>query len=349
MQRIVITEGDEAVSEIIIGEGLLADAARHLHERESRQRIAIIAQPTIGPFVDELAGSLSDTGAAVSVVQLPDGEQAKTLATVEAVALDLNRLGLNRSDTIVGIGGGAATDVAGFIAATYLRGVECVVAPTTLLGAVDASIGGKTGVNAGGKNLLGVFQHPSRVLVDVAAIRSIPDDLLIQGTAEALKAGFVGDPELVDLYRKHGIDAPLEEVIARAIGVKARIVSQDFREGGVRAYLNYGHTVGHAVEVAGSTSHGEAVAIGMVAAGFVGERMVGFERRREQEELIGALGLPTRSPNVNTAEIARLMALDKKRDAGGIRFVVLEEYGVPRIVHPDDATVRASLHAIGID
>jgi len=349
MQRIVITEGEEAVSEIIIGDGLLADAAGYLLEREPRQRIAIIAQPTIGRFVEELVSSLATTGAAVSVVPLPDGEQAKTLATVEAVALELNRLGLSRGDTIVGIGGGAATDVAGFIAATYLRGVECVVAPTTLLGAVDASIGGKTGVNAGGKNLLGVFQHPSRVLVDIAAIRSIPDDLLIQGTAEALKAGLVGDPELVNLYREHGIHAPLEEVIERAIAVKAKIVSQDFREGGVRAYLNYGHTVGHAVEVAGGITHGEAVAIGMVAAGLVGERMVGFDRRIEQEELIASLGLPTRSPDVDPTEIARLMALDKKRDAGGIRFVVLEEYGVPRVVHPDDATVRASLSAIGVD
>lgn len=349
MQRIVITEGDEAVSEIIIGDGLLTDAARYLPGSESRQTIAIIAQPTVGLFADQLASSLATSGAAVEVVSLPDGEQAKALATVEAVALELNRLGLSRTDTIIGLGGGAATDVAGFIAATYLRGVECVVVPTTLLGAVDASIGGKTGVNVGGKNLLGVFQHPARVLVDVAAVRSIPDDLLIQGTAEALKAGFVGDPELVDLYREHGIHAPLEEVIERAIAVKARIVSQDFREGGIRAYLNYGHTVGHAVEVAGGISHGEAVAIGMTAAGLVGERMVGFERRIEQEELIAALGLPTRSPSVDPTRIASLMALDKKRDAGGIRFVVLEEYGVPRIVHPDDATVRASLSAIGID
>jgi 3-dehydroquinate synthetase len=113
--------------------------------------------------------------------------------------------------------------------------------------------------------------------------------------------------------------------------------------------LNYGHTVGHAVEVAGGISHGAAVAVGMVAAGHVGERTVGFERRNEQEQLIAALGLPTRSPNVERAEIVRLMALDKKRDAGGIRFVVLEDFGVPRVVHPDDATVRDSLHAIGID
>jgi 3-dehydroquinate synthase len=345
----MINEGDNRVSEIIIGEGILAEAAVHLPTRESRRRIAIVAQPTIDQFVDELARSLTTTGAEVAVVPLPDGERAKTLATVEAIALDLNRLRLSRGDTIVGIGGGAATDVAGFIAATYLRGVECVLVPTTLLGAVDASIGGKTGVNAGGKNLLGVFQHPSLVLVDVEAIRTIPDALLVQGTAEALKAGFVGDPELVNLYRERGIAAPLDEVIERAIAVKARIVSRDFREGGVRAFLNYGHTVGHAVEVAGNTSHGEAVAIGMVAAGLVGERMVGFAGRTEQEELISRLGLPTRSPRVDPVEIDRLIALDKKRDAGGVRFVVLEEIGVPRVVRPDDATVRASLRAIGID
>ena len=349
MQRIMINEGDNKVSEIIVGRGILAEAAQHLPERESRRRIAIVAQPTIDQLVDGLARSLATTGAEVAVVPLPDGERAKTLATVEAVALELNRLGLSRGDTIVGIGGGAATDVAGFIAATYLRGVECVVVPTTLLGAVDASIGGKTGVNAGGKNLLGVFQHPSLVLVDVEAIRTIPDALLVQGTAEALKTGFVGDPELVDLYREHGIAAPLDEVIERAIAVKARIVTRDFREGGVRAFLNYGHTVGHAVEIAGNTSHGEAVAIGMVAAGLVGERMVGFAGRNEQEELISGLGLPIRSPRVDPVEIDRLIALDKKRDAGGIRFVVLEEIGVPRVVHPDDATVRASLRAIGID
>lgn len=349
MQRILITEGDQTVSEVIIGEGILTDAARHLPERTSRQRVAIVAQPTVGGFVDAVVHSLAETACEVAVVPIPDGERAKTLATVESVALELNRLELSRGDTIIGIGGGAATDVAGFIAATYLRGVECVVAPTTLLGAVDASIGGKTGVNAGGKNLLGVFQHPSRVWVDVEAIRSISRELLVQGTAEALKAGLVGDPALVNLYEERGIDAPLEEVIERAVAVKARIVSEDFREGGVRAYLNYGHTVGHAVEVAGRTSHGEAVAIGMVAAGLVGERTVGFERRIEQEELIGDLGLPTRSPAVDPSEIARLMALDKKRDVGGIRFVVLEDFGAPRVVHPDDATVRASLRAIGID
>ncbi|MCJ7780652.1 MAG: 3-dehydroquinate synthase [Acidimicrobiia bacterium] len=349
MQRVVITEGDSAVSEILIGRGLLPDAVSHLPQREDRRQVAILTQPTVRGRADAVARSMLDRGIEASVISLPDGEPAKTLSVIEDVASDLNRLGFTRDDTVFGIGGGAVTDAAGFVAATYLRGVECVLAPTTLLGAVDAAVGGKTGVNVGGKNLVGVFRHPSRVLVDVDVLDELPVHLRRQGTAEALKTGFVGDPELVELYREHGIDAPLDEVVTRAIGVKARVVSQDFREGGLRAVLNYGHTIGHAVEVAAGISHGEAVAIGMVAAGVVGERTVGFNRRVEQEHLIASLGLPTRSPDVDVLEIERLMALDKKRDTGGIRFVVLEDFGVPRVVHPDDATVRAALHAIGID
>ena len=349
MQRFMITEGVEPVSEILVGRGLIPDAMRYLPEREERRQVAILTQPSVRPLADAVATSLLDQGLNTTVIPLPDGEAAKTLAIVEDISLDLNRLGLTRADTIFGIGGGAATDTAGFVAATYLRGIECMLAPTTLLGAVDAAVGGKTGVNVGGKNLVGVFRHPARILVDIDVLEALPMTLLRQGTAEALKTGFVGDADLVELYREHGIDAPLEEVVGRAIGVKARVVSEDFREGGVRASLNYGHTAGHAVEVVAGISHGEAVAIGMVAAGFVGEQTVGFDRRVEQEQLIASLGLPTRSPDVDLGEVERLMLLDKKRDIGGIRFVVLEDFGVPRVVHPDDATVRASLHSIGID
>ena len=349
MQRFVINEGAEPVSEIVIEGGILMDVAKSLPHREDRRQVAILTQPSVRSLADSAAESILHDGVTASVIVLPDGEAAKTLSEVENVALGLNRLGLSRTDTVLGIGGGAATDTAGFVAATYLRGIECVLAPTTLLGAVDAAVGGKTGVNAGGKNLVGVFRHPSRVLVDIDVLESLPADLRRQGTAEALKTGFVGDPDLVELYREHGVDAPLDEVVGRAIAVKANIVSEDFREGGLRAVLNYGHTAGHAVEVAAGISHGDAVAIGMVAAGVVGERTAGFERRVEQEQLIASLGLPTRSPDVDMADIERLMALDKKRGTGGIRFVVLEDFGVPRVVHPDDATVRASLHAIGID
>ncbi|MEN8234166.1 MAG: 3-dehydroquinate synthase family protein [Actinomycetota bacterium] len=349
MRRILITEGERTASEILVGRGLVGDAALHLSPNDTRRRAAILCQPTVRDVAAGVERSLNAAGLETSVIALPDGEAAKTLSTVEDVALELNRLGLNRADLIVGVGGGATTDLAGFAAATYLRGVECMLVATTLLGAVDAAVGGKTGVNVGGKNLVGSFAFASRVLVDVDVLETLPLDLKRQGTAEALKAGLIGDVGLVDLYRRHGIEASLDDVVERAIQVKARVVSEDFREAGLRAVLNYGHTVGHGVEVAARISHGEAIAIGMVAAGVVGERTVGFAGRSEQEELIASLGLPTRSPEVDRSVVEGLMALDKKRDAGGVRFVVLEDFGAPVVVHPDDATVRAALHAVGVD
>ena len=223
MQRIVITEGPDRVSEILIGNGIVGDFGEFLPSRSDRQRVAIITQPTVREIAERIDEALRNRGLVAAVVPIPDGEPAKTLATVESVALQLNDLGFSRRDTIVGVGGGAATDMAGFLGATYLRGVECIVVPTTLLGAVDAAVGGKTGVNAGGKNLIGAFAHPACVVIDVEAVRTIPLDMLRQGIAEALKAGLIGDRELVDLYRRHGIHAPLEEVIERAVRVKADI------------------------------------------------------------------------------------------------------------------------------
>ena len=349
MESILITEGDGPVSEVTIGRGTLASLAAELPEREGRSRVAILTQAAIAGIARSVAASLEAAGVATLTIRLPDGERAKTLSVVEDVAGDLNAFGMHRADTVVGIGGGAVTDLAGFVAATYLRGIECVVAPTTLLGAVDAALGGKTGVNVGGKNLVGVFNHPARVIIDLDILDELPDDLLRQGTAEALKTGLVGDPDLVALYRSDGIAASLDEVVPRAVRVKAGIVSRDFREDGVRAFLNYGHTIGHGVEIAGNMSHGDAVAIGMVAAGVVGERTVGFDGAEDQRALIASLGLPTSAPGLDPETVTRLMDLDKKRDADGLRFVVLERIGAPTVVHPDAATVRAALHAIGID
>lgn len=348
MRIILISQGERVASEIRVGAGVTRDAFWHLAPNEERRRVAVLTQPTVWPIAEAVKRSLEAGGLDASIIVLPDRDEAKTLATVESTALSLNRLGFTRGDLVVGVGGGAATDVAGFVAATYLRGIECVLVPTTLLGAVDAAVGGKTGVNAGGKNLIGAFAFPSKVLIDVSVLEELPPALIREGTAEALKTGLIGDPDLVELYRSHGIDAPLGEVVERAVTVKARVVSEDFREAGVRAVLNYGHTVGHGIEVAAGISHGEAVAIGMVAAGVVGERTVGFTGAAEQEDLIASLGLPIRAPTVDRSEVEMLMALDKKRDSGGIRFVVLEEIGTPVVVRPDDATVRAALDAVGV-
>jgi 3-dehydroquinate synthetase len=193
-----------------------------------------------------------------------------------------------------------------------------------------------------------VFAHPTRVVIDLDLLDQLPPDLIRQGSAEALKAGLIGDPELVSLYARHGIDAPLDEVVDRAVGVKAAVVSDDFREHGNRAFLNYGHTIGHAIEAESGISHGDAVAIGMVAAGTVSRLTVGFTGAGEQRDLIGRLGLPTVAPPVDGARVLELVNLDKKRDAAGTRMVVLQEIGRPAVLHVDDTTVRAALASVDV-
>ena len=348
MRRHLISEAGRTVSEIVIDRGVADDPHAVLQPRADRANAVVLCQPATRGVAERLAAAFVRTGIAAAVIELPDGEAVKALDALEPIYRRLNDLSLTRRDTIVGVGGGALTDVAGFVAATYLRGVEAVYVATTLLGAVDAAIGGKTAVNVGGKNLVGVFAHPTRVVIDLDLLDQLPPDLIRQGSAEALKAGLIGDPELVSLYVRDGIDAPLDEVVDRAVGVKAVVVSDDFRERGDRAFLNYGHTVGHAIEVASGISHGDAVAIGMVAAGTVSRLTVGFTGAGEQRDLIGRLGLPTVAPPVDGARVLELVNLDKKRDAAGTRMVVLQEIGRPAVLHVDDATVRAGLASVDV-
>jgi 3-dehydroquinate synthase len=249
---------------------------------------------------------------------------------------------------VLGVGGGALTDAAGFVAATFLRGVEAVFVPTTLLGAVDASIGGKTALNLGAKNLVGAFHHPARVVVDADILDALPETLRREGSAEALKAGLVGDPGLVALYERDGSGADLAEVVRRAVAVKAAIVGRDPREQGERAHLNYGHTVGHAVEVAGGLGHGPAVAVGMVAAGRAAALLAGFAGEERQRAVLERLGLPVAAPGLARAAVLRLMGQDKKRTGSGLRMVLLEDVGRPRLEAVGAATVEAALAAVGI-
>jgi 3-dehydroquinate synthase len=295
-----------------------------------------------------LRRQLDDAGVRSDVRVVPDRDAAKTLLVAEDCYLWLNELALTRDDLIVGVGGGAATDLAGFVAATYLRGVAVVHVPTTLLGAVDAAIGGKTGVNVGGKNLVGAFHHPRAVLIDPDVLDGLPSELLVEGAAEALKCGLIADPALVALYEAEGIDADLEEVVVRAVRVKADVVGEDFEERGKRAILNYGHTVGHAVEIAASMPHGHAVAVGMVAAGAASQEITGFTAADRQRDLIGRLGLPVSAPQVDTRTVRAYMALDKKRRGDELRMTLLEAIGRATVRAVDDATVRVALAAIGI-
>lgn len=323
--------------------------AELLPQRPERRRVAVLAQPTVVGLAESVASRLREAGLEVSVRSLPDGEAAKTLEVAGDVYHWLNALGLNRFDTLLAIGGGAATDLGGFVGATYLRGVETIYCPTTLLGAVDAAVGGKTGVNVDGKNLVGVFAQPARVVIDLDVLSPLPANLLREGFAEALKAGLVGDVELVELFETHGMEAPLEDVVRKAVTVKQGIVADDFREEGRRMILNYGHTVGHGVEMAGGLAHGEAVAIGMVAAGAIAEAVVGFAGADRQRAVISQLGLAVAVPvGVGRAEIEEFIGLDKKRDEKGLRMVLLEDVGRPVVVHVTDEALAAGLAAIGV-
>ena len=312
------------------------------------ERAAVLTQPAVSRLGAEIADEIKTLGVLSAVKVLPDRDAGKNLRTVESVYQWLNNLGFTRGDMLVAVGGGAATDLVGFVAATYLRGIEVSYLPTTLLGAVDAAIGGKTGVNVDGKNLAGVFRHPARVIVDLAILDRLPKSLLREGAAETVKAGFIADPSIVTEYEKNGISAALDRVVAPAIQVKVDTVTADFRESGRRAILNYGHTIGHAVEIAAGISHGDAVAIGMVAAGHVSARLAGFVYEERQRTIIAGIGLPVTSPRVAIEQVMTLLGRDKKRDRGGIRMVLLEDFGSPIVRHVTDEDIAAGLAAVGI-
>lgn len=324
-----------------IGSGILP-------ERSGRRRIAILTQTEVGPGPEQLAGRLGESGYQPEVIQLPDREAAKTLQVAAKTYEQLAALGLSRDDTIIGYGGGSVTDTAGFVAGTWLRGVEVVHIPTTLLAAVDASIGGKTGVNVGGKNLVGVFWHPTRVVVDLDVLDRLPGGLLLEGMAEVLKSALIGDTELLALIETHGIAAPLEEVVPAAIRVKAGYVSSDPEEKGDRAMLNFGHTVGHAVEFASSMSHGFSVGVGMVAASAVSQKLLDFDSNDRVVDAVARLGLPTAVGSLDRDRISDLLLQDKKRDGRGLRMVLLAELGKPVLRHVDTTDVDTGLAAVGL-
>ncbi len=331
---------------MVVGRGLLSP--EEILPPSDRAAVAIVTQPATAGLGSVLARSMEEAGLRTASRVLPDGEGAKDLDVIADLYGWMVDVGLARIDTVVAVGGGALTDAVGFAAATYLRGIEAVYVPTTLLGAVDAAVGGKTGVNLGAKNLVGVFRHPSRVVIDVDVLDRLPDDLKRQGAAEALKAGLVGDEALVALLEADGLEADLEQVVGRAVAVKALVVGRDFDEQGERAHLNYGHTVGHAVEVAGPMAHGDAVAIGMVAAGRASALEAGFTGEQRQRDVIARLGLPVAAPRLDRAAVLALLALDKKRDIGGLRMVLLEGIGCPLVTHVGSATVGAALTAVEI-
>lgn len=331
-------------TEVVIGKGLPRAV---LPGRDNRARVAILTQPAPTDIALAVARRLGDQGLACEVIGLPDREEAKTLQVAASVYEAFARFGLSRHDTVVGVGGGSVTDLAGYVAGTWLRGVEVVHVPTTLLGSIDASIGGKTGVNIGGKNLVGVFWHPTQVVIDVDRLSRLPSYLIREGMAEAYKAGLIGDATLAGLIAEEGLEAPLELVVEKAIAVKAGIVDRDVHEHGDRAFLNFGHTIGHAIEFASSLSHGECVALGMVAAVRISEKLAGFADADAVTDAIIGMGLPIQVEGLELARVLDLLGRDKKRDSDGLRMVLLRALEEPYLTHVDQADIELGLDAIG--
>ncbi len=342
---------------IYVEQGSLARLGEVSRDLGLRGRAFIVTDDQVGPLFGETARrALEEADYRVSVFAIPAGEEHKTLETVASVYDWLIDERVERSDFVVCLGGGVVTDLGGFAAATCLRGIDFVHVPTTLLGMVDAAIGGKTGVDhPAGKNLIGAFVQPRAVVIDPSVLETLPERQRRAGWAEVIKHGLILDGELVDQLEASSENprAMLSAtLIARSVAIKAAVVSEDEREQGRRTLLNYGHTIGHAIEAATGFSaylHGEAVAVGMRAAGIIAVESgllqpASFEC---QQRLIRAYGLPERVEGARIEDVRRAMALDKKVQSGTIRWVLLEDIG-RAVVRDDigDTIVRKALAAV---
>ncbi|MCH7788816.1 MAG: 3-dehydroquinate synthase [Acidobacteria bacterium] len=334
MIELTVDVGTRGGYPVFIGSGVSDALAGTI--ASSGRRAAIITQPGIGFCVE--SGLESET------FEIPVGERAKSLRTVEKLCSELSRWGMTRSDIVVAVGGGGVTDVAGFVAAIYHRGIEYVSVATSLLAQVDAAIGGKTGVNlAEGKNLVGAYWQPSAVFCDTDALKTLPPEERRSGLGEIAKYHFLG---------ASGLDSmPLESQIARCVELKAAVVSADEREGGLRATLNYGHTLAHAIETAGGYGlrHGEAVAVGLVYAAEVAMRLdrIDLARVEEHRRVVGAYDLPSTIPaGLAPTELLGLFGRDKKA-LDGVTFMLDGPNGVEAVRNIDDALLLDALDACG--
>ncbi|MDP5182983.1 3-dehydroquinate synthase [Blastococcus sp. BMG 814] len=351
MTRRVPVAGEQPY-EVVIGAGAQAELALVL---AGTPKVAVVHAPPLAAAAGAAVETLQTTGVAAEAVVVPDGEAAKTAQVAAAMWDEFGRLGLTRSDAVVGLGGGAVTDLAGFLAATWTRGIRVVQVPTSLLGMVDAAVGGKTGINtAAGKNLVGAFHPPAGVLADTDLLAGLPEDEFRAGLAEVVKCGFIADGRILELLAADPTGRrDTEELIERAVRVKAAAVGEDLLDTGVREFLNYGHTLGHAVERVEDFGwrHGEAVAVGLVfAAELAGQ--AGLLTRAEVDrhrELLTAMGLPTTYAG-DWPRLQEVMRVDKKARGASLRFVVLDGLGNPRILtDPDQAWLDAAWAAVSGD
>jgi len=352
MSETRIAVGGEQPYEVVVGAGILSELPSLVGKRA--ETAAVIHDERLGAVARPACRALADAGYRVAVTEVPAGEAAKDVAVLAGLWSWLAESKVTRSDCVVGIGGGAVTDLAGFAAATWLRGVPVVHMPTTLLGMVDAAVGGKTAIDIpAGKNLVGAFHPPAGVLADLATLETLPREDYVAGLAEVIKAGFIADGEILRLVGADpdGAAAPhgqhSRELVERAIAMKARVVSADLRESGLRETLNYGHTLGHAIEKLERYTfrHGDAVAIGMMFAAEVA-RLSGRLTEREvalHKELLSAVGLPVSYPRSAWPALRETMSLDKKARGARLRMVVLDGVGNPVIYDspPEDLLAQA--------
>ena len=342
--------------DVVIGEGSTNHVAEMLGDKPVR--VALIHTASVQRHSDRARTLLRKAGYEVLDLRIPDAEHGKTIEVANGIWQCLGDEGFTRSDAVVVLGGGAATDLAGFVAATWMRGVRYVNCPTSLLAMVDASTGGKTGINTPqGKNLVGSFYTPAGVLADLTTLRTLPNDIFVEGLGEVAKSGFIRDQAILSILEAHAgelrsfdgnaFDGDLEDIVAqlieRTVSVKAYHVSSDLKESGLREFLNYGHTMGHAIEKLEHFRwrHGNAVAVGMVYAaelahlvGLIDQNLVDYHR-----SLLTSLGLPTSWANGSFDDVLALMHRDKKARGNTLRFVVLDRIGHP--VHLDNPPADA--------
>ncbi|MFI6723745.1 3-dehydroquinate synthase [Streptomyces atratus] len=338
--------------EVLVGRQLLGELPTLIGDRA--KRVAVLHPEALAETGEAVRQDLAEQGYEAIAIQLPNAEEAKTVEVAAYCWKALGQTGFTRTDVIVGVGGGATTDVAGFVAASWLRGVRWIAVPTTVLGMVDAAVGGKTGINtAEGKNLVGAFHPPAGVLCDLAALDSLPVHDYVSGMAEIIKAGFIADPAILDLIEAdpEGARTPTgahtAELIERAIRVKAEVVSSDLKESGLREILNYGHTLAHAIEKNERYKwrHGAAVSVGMVFAAELG-RLAGrlddatADRHRA---VLESVGLPLTYRGDQWPKLLENMKVDKKSRGDLLRFIVLDGLGKPTVLEgPDPAVLLAA-------
>ncbi|RAY12995.1 3-dehydroquinate synthase [Actinomadura craniellae] len=342
--------------DVVIGTGVLAELPGLLGE--GVRTVAVVHNEELPEIARPVREALEAAGLVVHPLPVPAGEAAKEVGVLAGLWSRFAEVGVTRSDAVVGVGGGATTDLAGFAAASWLRGVRAVLVPTTLLGMVDAAVGGKTGINiAQGKNLVGAFHPPAGVLCELTTLESMPREDYISGLAEVIKAGFIADPVILDLVEDDpegacGAAGPhTRELVERAVRVKADVVAADLRESGLREILNYGHTLAHAIEKAEDYRfrHGHAVAVGMVYAAelsrLAGRLPAGLVDRHRA--VLASVGLPTSYRADAWPALREGMRVDKKSRGATLRFVVLDGLAEPgRLAAPAEDLLAAAYRRV---